>query len=135
MPEIAGKDIVLKVNTGTDTSPSWTAVGAQRGFTLEDTNEPFDNTSKDSTAREYEYGWDDGTISLDGVYIPDDAGLQELKTAKKNKAKIKVEIHENGVAAEEAMALITSRSIEGPHDDMGTYSFELQVSGGFTDLP
>jgi TP901-1 family phage major tail protein len=133
MPEIAGKDLLIYANTGTEATPVWTKVGAQRGFTLEETADNFETTSKDSGKnREYEYSYNSSTVSLNGVYIPSDAGLTALKDAQRTHTKILIQTYEEGVAVEEANALVTSRTIEGPHDDVGTYSVELQISGGWT---
>jgi TP901-1 family phage major tail protein len=133
MPEIAGKDLLIYANTGTEATPTFEKVGAQRGFSLEETADNFETTSKDSGVdREYEYSYNSSTVSLNGLYIPSDAGLQALKDAQRNHTKILIQTYESGVAVEEATALVTSRTIEGPHDNSGTYSAELQISGGWT---
>jgi TP901-1 family phage major tail protein len=133
MPEIPGKSLLIYVNTGTDATPVWTKVGAQRGFSLEETADNFETTSKDSGVnREYEYSYNSSTISLNGLYIPSDEGLQALKNAQRNQEKIKAQTWENGAAVEQADALVTTRTIEGPHDNSATYSTELQITGGWT---
>lgn len=140
MPKVKGKDIVLYVDTdpfaATPTgTPVWTKVAAQRGFSLEKTSDNFEITSKDSGVnREYEYLYNTSTLSLDGLYVPDDEALAALEKAQDTQQKIKVQRWVNGAAVKEADALISTHTIEGPYDDSGTYSLELQISGGWTDV-
>ena len=132
MPALAGKDIMLYVNTGDDTTPAWTAVGGQRNLSVEDTNDTIEITNKQSKRKEYLYSFGDGTASLDGVYVPDDASYQMLKDAARNQQMIKVQEWENDTAKEEAQALITKHSFEGPYDGEATYSVDLQITGEWT---
>lgn len=131
-----GVDILLYVNTGTDAAPVWTKVGGQRGATLSESNEMIDTSSKDTPKNKtYEYGLGDWTIGCDGVYVVDETGYEKLKSASRNKEKIKVRMKETGGTgsnADEGMALISSRELDAPYDDTATYSVELQGSGEIT---
>jgi TP901-1 family phage major tail protein len=128
-----GVDILLMVNTAASGAPVWTAVGGQRGATFTEESETVDTTSKDSDgAYEYDYGLYGWKISCDGVYVPSEAAYTALKTAMRNKTKIKVRITEDGTATEEGEALVTSRELDAPYDDTVTYSVELQGTGVLT---
>lgn len=125
-----GVDILLLVEDQA-TPDTFIAVGGQRNATLSETVDTIDNTSKDSGGwYEYDYGLAGWTISFDGVYIRDEEGYNLLKTAMREKRKIKVRIQEgeNGVI-EEGEALVTSRDLEAPYDSEVTYSGELQGTG------
>lgn len=126
-------NILLFVNTGTVEIPTWTVVGGQRNATLAEETETIDTTTKDSDGYfEYEYGLGGWTIECDGLYIPDDTGYTALKTAQRNKQKIKVQIKEDGQATEEGFCLVTSREFESPYDGESTYSVSLQGTGKLT---
>jgi len=57
MAGVSGVTFLIQVNTGTETSPTWTAVGGQRGATLNRSVDEADVTSKDSL------GWHEGLPS------------------------------------------------------------------------
>jgi TP901-1 family phage major tail protein len=125
--------ILLLVNTGTDELPTWSPVGGQRNATLSEEVEEIDVTTMDSDgASEFEPGLYSATIDCDGLYVPTSAGYTALKTAFRNKEKIKVRIQEDETETEEALCIITSRELEGPYDGESTYSASLRVTGKIT---
>lgn len=126
MAVVRGVDVLIYVNTGTETTPVWTVVGGQRGAKLTEENEPIDVTNKTTAdGADYEYGIPKWKLTCDGVYINDDAGYQALKQAKDNRTPIKVRIQEDGTYTSEGYAIIASLEIEAPYDDVATYSIEL----------
>lgn len=130
-----GVDILLLVEDPV-TSGTYIAVGGQRNASLSETADTIDTTSKDSNGMyEYDYGLGGWTISFDGVYVNGEAAYTALKTAMRNKEKIKVRIQESGGQIEEGTALITSRDLEAPYDAEATYSGELQGTGALTTTP
>lgn len=131
MAKLRGVDLVIMVNTGDETTPVWSVVGGQRSATISETVETLDATTKDSDpgTYDYEYGLYTWTISCEGIYIPDDASYQLLKTAMRGRQKVKVRIQEAGTATEEGYAILTSRELEAPYEDMATYSVEMQGTG------
>jgi len=110
---------------------TWKAVGGQRNATINEETDTIETTAKDSPslAKEYEYGPSGWSISCDGVYVPDDAAYQALKTAQRARAKVKVRIKEGTAYTEEGDALITSRSFQAPYAADATYSLELLGTG------
>jgi TP901-1 family phage major tail protein len=130
-----GVDILLVVNTGTDAVPVWTVVGGQRGATISESNETIDTTSKTTVGFfEYDYGLGSWTVSADGAYVLNDMAFEELKTACRNKEKIKIRVKEGTAKAEEGYALITSMERDAPYDGELTYSFEFQGTGPLTTI-
>jgi TP901-1 family phage major tail protein len=126
---VNGTDILILVNTGTDQSPTYTAVGSQRGATLDETNEEIDMSSKDSRAGRVIAGRYGSTISLDGLYVPSNAAYQALVTASRAGNLIKIRVSEEGTETEEADALITTMSKEAPDQDAAVISIELTIDG------
>lgn len=125
-----GVDVLILVNTGTDVSPTWTAVGGQRGAKLSEKLDTVDVTSKDNGgAKAYEPGLYDWTISCDGIYVEDEAAYQALVNALRQRQKVKVRWSEGGTAVYEGTAIVTSRDLDAPYDGETTYSIELQGTG------
>lgn len=127
-----GSAVLLLVNTGTDQSPIWTAVGVQTGLTRETTRNLIEVSGKDDDHTKWVYGRRDDTVSLEAVYVPDDAGVQALRQALEQKQVIKIRRSEDGTAVEEADALIKSISEEWPDNDKSTVSVDLQLNSEWT---
>jgi TP901-1 family phage major tail protein len=130
-----GVDILIQVEDPAAVAGTYITVGGQRGATLSESNETLDVTTKDSGgAYEYDYGLYGWTISCDGLYVPDDVGYTALKTAFRDKTKVKVRIQEEGTATEEGEALVISKELDGPYDAEVTYTLELQGTGKLTPV-
>lgn len=128
-----GVDFLLMVEA--ETEGTFIAVGGQRNATLNETVETIDITSKESNGwSEFDYGLGSWTISFDGVHIKNENGFNLLKTAMRNKKKVKVRIMENEDTIEEGEALLTSRDLEAPYDAEATYSGELQGTGPLSEV-
>jgi TP901-1 family phage major tail protein len=128
---VRGADILLLVEGAT--AGTYIVVGGQQSATISESVETVETTNKLTNGfKEFEYGFGEWKISADGIYVTDDAGFEKLKTAMRNKEKIKVRIQEEGQPTEEGTALITSRDLEGKYDDSATYSVELQGTGALT---
>lgn len=129
-----GADVLLLVNTGTTDLPVYTAVGSQRNVSIEETTEEIDESSKNSRAKRVAAGRYGATLSLDALYVPDDVSYLALKSAHRNGELIKVRVSENGVAVEEADALITKLSREFPDQEEATIAIDLTIDGEWTEL-
>ncbi|TCN25483.1 phage tail tube protein [Mesobacillus foraminis] len=122
--------ILLEVNTGTDVAPVWTPVGGQRNANLSESVEELDLTTEDSEgAQEFEAGLYSAEITCDGLYVPTATGYTALKTAFRNKEKIKARLQEDGQPTEMANCIITSMETDAPYDGESTYSATLRVTG------
>ena len=134
MPGMNGADILLLVNTGTPSVPVWTECGGQRDCSFEETNDEIDMSSKDSRRKRIIAGRYTSTLSMDALYVPDNAAFIALNTALRDGELIKVRREESGVAYEEANALITSMTTEAPDQDAATIAIELTLDDGWTEL-
>lgn len=130
-----GVDVLIFVNTGTEAAPVWTPVGGQRNATLSESAEPIELSHKLSQAREFEPGIPTWTISCDGVIVVDDAALQALRRAVRQRQKVLVRVQEGGTYTAEGRAVVQGLDMETPWQEEATYSVELQGSGPLTQNP
>ncbi len=119
-----GTDILLLVDN--------TAVGSQRDVSFDETTAEIDMSSKDSRAFRTIAGRYKATVSLDAVYVPDDACYLLLKAAMRNGTLIQVIREEEGEVLESAAALVTSLSEKGPDQDAATVAVGLTIDGEWT---
>ena len=131
---INGVDILLFVNTGTPGSPVWEAATGQRGATFDETTDEIDASSKDSRAKRVLPGRYGSTISMDGLYMPDEATYQAVQAAMRNGTFILVRIQEEGVDVDEANAIVTSLSRGAPDNDVATCDLSLTIDGEWTPV-
>lgn len=134
---VKGVDVLLYANTGTDQTPVYKKVGGQKGATLTEDVDTIETHSKLSGgAKMYDYGYSGWSIKCDGLWLnEDDEGFdayQALVDAMHNKQKIKVQVWESATVFFTGTALITSRELDGPDDDAGTYALELLGDGAPT---
>lgn len=127
---VKGIDFLIKVNTGTAESPSYVAVGAQRGASLSRSAETLDKTSKSSEGwTESLAGMKSWSISTDGLLIFDDAGYAALEEAYMNGDNVLIQMASQSGAMYEGDAVITSIDLDAPYDDLATYSAEFTGAG------
>lgn len=124
-----GADVLLLVNTGTNVSPVYTAVGSQRDVSFEETTEAIDASSKDSRAGRVLPGRYGASVSLEHLYVPDDTAYLALKAAMRDGELIKIRRQEEAIETEEADALITSLGEAAPDQDVMVVSIELTIDG------
>lgn len=129
-----GTDVLLLVNTGTDDTPTYTAVGSQRGVTFDQSTDEIDVSSKNSRAFRVIGGRTKYTLSLDALYVPNATCYQALRLASDNGDLIKVRREEDSVATYQAEALITSMSEEFPDQGASTIAIEMTIDNGWTEL-
>ena len=130
-----GMDFLIKVNTGTELSPVWTAVGGQRGATLNRSSDSMETTYKGTDGfKTFEPGFKEWSIDADGMLVDSDTGFDELETAFENSDKVMVELtySEAGGTVWSGEAIISDFPVEAPYDDMATYSISLQGTGALT---
>lgn len=107
-------------------------VGSQRDVTWEETTEEIDVSSKDSRAMRVLPGRYGATISLDGLYVPDDTAFLALQTAMRTGVMVEVWRMEDSVVEESADAIVTSLSHNGPDQGEATVSISLRIDGEWT---
>jgi TP901-1 family phage major tail protein len=127
-------DILLFVNVAVPPAISWQAATGQRGATFDETTDEIDASSKDSRAKRVLPGRYGSTISMDGLYMPDEATYQAVQSAMRNGTFILVRIQEEGVDVEEANAIVTSLSRGAPDNDVATCDISLTIDGEWTPV-
>lgn len=134
MDEIRGIDILVSVNTGTAEVPVYTAVGGQRGATLNRSASLIDVSNKVSGdwAKSIS-GMKNWSIDADGLFALDDAALEALETAFNTSAEVLIQIAKGTDLVYTGKAYITDFPIEAPYDDVATYSVSFAGNGPLTN--
>lgn len=129
-----GIDFVIKVNTGTIASPTYTKVAGQRGGSLKRTTGEADMTTKDSN------NWHEGkptirswSIDGDGLIIENDTGYSAIKTAWLANEQVQVQMVTADGHTNTGMATITDFSDDVPYDAEATYTIALAGSGALVE--
>ncbi len=127
---VSAGSFLVKVNTGSDVAPVWTAVGAQRGAKLNRGMATIDVTSKQSG------GWeeslpDDRSWSIDAnaLYVPDDAAYEALEAAWEAQEAVQVLFEEADGKTYDGEAYITDFPKSAPHKDAVTIDVTFKGSG------
>lgn len=131
---IDGASVLLMVNLGDDTAPNWTAVAEQTGLSTENSRNLIEASSKDSDHTKWIYGKQDGTVTLESLYVPNDAAFKAIEEAMNNKEIVILRRTENGEDIEEATALVSTISKEWPDNDASTCSAEFQLDEPWTPI-
>lgn len=124
-----GTDLLLLANTGTPSVPSYEVVGCQRDATIDESSDTIDVSCKDSRGQRVLPGRFSGSISLDALYVPDDAAYLALRTANRDGELILVAREEAGVTTETVNAKIDSISESFPDQGEATISVALTIDG------
>lgn len=130
MDEIRGIDILVSVNTGTAETPVYTAVGGQRGATLNRSSETIDVSNKVSGDwKKSISGLKEWSVDADGLLALTDAGFAALETAFNNSTEVLIQIAKGIELVYSGNAIITDFPIEAPYDDVATYSVSFTGTG------
>jgi predicted secreted protein len=130
----AGCDALVKVNTGTEQSPVWTAVGAQKDSTLNRGTNAIDTTSKDGLGWESKMaGFKNWSLDFDNFYVQDDAGFLLLEAAFEDREPIQVQVAYPDGTIYSGSAIITSAPAKQPIKDAIVVSFKLDGAGPLTN--
>lgn len=129
-----GTDLLILVNTGTPSVPVYEAVGSQRDATIEESSATIDISSKDSRAMRVLAGRFSGSISLDALYVPTNAGYQALRQANRDGELILVARELAGVVQEIVSAKIDSMSESFPDQGEATISISLTIDGFWQEV-
>lgn len=133
MDEIRGIDIMVSVNTGTAAVPVYTAVGGQRGATLNRSSETIDVSNKVSGDwKKSIAGLKEWSVDADGLLALSDAGFAALETAFEDSEEVLIQIAKGTALMYSGGAIITDFPIEAPYDDVATYSVSFTGTGALT---
>lgn len=130
MPGINGADVLVYLDTG-DSVENWVVVGGQRDVSFNEDIALVDISHKLSGSYgEFLPGRITGTLTLDAVWIPNDAALVALKNATRNRTTVKLQRYYQA-AIEEADFVITSKAETFPDQAEGSVSLTFQQSGAW----
>lgn len=129
-----GSDILVLINTGTPSVPSYTVMASQRDVTFDEATEEIDVSSKDARHKRVLPGRYSCNMSFDSLWVPTDAAYQALKAAQRDGELILIARQEYGVVIETADALITGMSEGFPDQAEATISMSLVVDGMWAEV-
>jgi predicted secreted protein len=106
-------------------------VGQQRDVTIDENTAEIDASNKEQREMRVLPGRYDSTLSLDGLYVPDDTAYLALQAAMRNGTFVEVVIVEDGVVTESADAIVGALSRAAPDQDVATVSISLRIDGAW----
>jgi len=144
--QLGGKFLLYVLTAGTVESPTWTKIGGQRKGKLGRKRDVVKAQHKDSFPNYRKVrGYRDWTFDFDGVWITDndtgvqDAGLKYLQECDNigEDACIQVVTPIDGEPAGTGStytgyAVVAELDIDGPHDNLITYTGKLEINGDMT---
>lgn len=129
-----GKDYLLKINTGTTASPTWTQVGAQRSADLKRSAESIDISHKTSGGwSSKKAGLRSWSIDLGGLMLLADDGIQALESAFLQGKEINIQLVYPDGSVQTGWGSITDFSLSTPHDGAAEISGTIEGNGALGD--
>lgn len=134
--EHVGHDVLLLVNTGTEAIPAYEAIGSQRDATFDENSEEINTSSKNSRAFQGRPGRYKATVSLDHLFVPNDAAYQRLRDANRDPdgEMIMIARQQDGGVTELAEAFVTAISDKEPDQAESVISVSITISGFWTEV-
>lgn len=134
MPPVSGLNFKLAIENPASPGTYRTLLG-QRTTGMPRSHDEADATSKDSS------GWHEGipviknwSMDVEGLYIDADPPWLDLETHFTNGTQPNVRITTPAGNTYTGKATIVDMSLDGPHDDVMTYSLSLRGSGVLTKV-
>jgi TP901-1 family phage major tail protein len=135
MAKVTGLQVILKANTGTPESPTYTVVGGQKDGSINITGDAIDVSSKDGDGwKEFLLGLKGWDMDLDGVIKENDAGAQALIDAFFNGDEILVKAEFPDGSFYSGNAVVVSMPIKAPMGGDATFTFKIQGTGALTPV-
>ena len=128
-----GKDFLLKINTGTAGSPTWTIVGGQRSADLGRSADSIDVSHKTSggwkSSKAGLRGW---SVDLDALVLLSDAALPYLEKAFQDGAEINVQLLYPDGTVQSGWGSLTDFSLATPHDGEASLTGTIEGNGALS---
>lgn len=132
---IAGKDVLLYIDKGTNTAANWLLIGGQRNSPIKYNADTIDASHKTSD------GWGETlagpkswSIDFSGLLIEDDAALQILEYAFRNSLDVHVKLAYPDKTYQEGWASITEFDKDFAHDGVATVNVTLSGKGAISEI-
>lgn len=126
-----GTDLLILANTGTVEVPVYEAVGSQRDASVDESTDIIDYSNKESRNRRVGPGRYSSTVSLDALYVPDDAAYAVLKSAMRTGTTVVMAKQVSDVVTETATAVVASLSETFPDQAEATVSASFEIDGAW----
>lgn len=128
MTGYSGTDLVLYADTSDSSGQELTKIGGQRNVQIQENNSRIALNTKDTgRVEDHIPGRGTRTISLDGLVLASDAGLDALKDAIRNGTAIEVAKYKSGVKVEQATAYVYGRTEQFPDNAESTVSVQIEL--------
>jgi TP901-1 family phage major tail protein len=129
-----GRLVKLQINTGTEQSPTWAAVGKQSEGTFSLNVSDADTSHKDDDGFESHIPVTvGGSVSAGGRADVTDAALEALEDDILALAQRQFRWHEGtGGRTWTGLGTVTSLEYDAPNNDVMGYSIEIKLSGAIT---
>jgi len=132
---VNGTQMLLLVNVGTAAVPIYEAVASQKDLGIEQASEEIDVSNKNSGRyAEFIPGRYSSTISLEALYVENEASYGVLQQSCEFGIPLKVRREYAGVAKKEADVFVTSLSEAFPDMGPSVVTAALRVSGPWRTL-
>lgn len=126
---IDGNSVLLLVNIAPPGEPfDYEAVGEQRGLTESSSRDAIDASHKLRDHMVNLLGRADGTVSLEGLWVPDDIALQAIERAYREKQVVILRKQVQGIAVEQREGVITTFDKDYPDNDVSTITVEIALN-------
>lgn len=126
MEEIRGIDILVSAKI----LEEYTAVGGQKGATLNRASETIDVSNKVSGDwKKSISGLKEWSVDCDGLLATSDAGYGALEDAFMEGTPVEIQVAIGEGKTYTGLAIITDFPIEAPYDDVATYSVSFTGTG------
>lgn len=126
-----GSSLLILANTGTPSVPIYTPVGSQRDASIDENTDIIDFSNKESRNRRVGAGRYSSTVSLDALYVPDDAAYAVLKAAMRSGDTVIIAREESDVVVETATAVVATLSETFPDQAEATVSASFEIDGAW----
>jgi TP901-1 family phage major tail protein len=130
-----GKDYLLYINTGTAAVPIWTLIGGQRAGTLTRKGDTIDASDKTTG------GWKASlvgllswAISLDGLLLLQDDGLEALETAFNGGKQVNIQFVYPDKTFRTGWGSISELTIDNQYNQAATLKGTIDGVGPLSDL-
>lgn len=128
-----GKDFLLKINTGTSASPTWTLIGGQRSSDLSRSAESIDTSHKGNEGwGSKKPGLRNWSIDLSGLMLRSDAGIEALEYAFLNGKEVNIALFYPDGSYQSGWGSITDFSLSTPHDGVAEISGTIEGNGALS---
>jgi TP901-1 family phage major tail protein len=118
----SGRNVLIKINAGSKSSPRYVVVAQQQGLTISRQRGTTSVGHKDSNVDEVVLGSITVSITFNGLRIRSDEGLSLLRRALRTGEEILLRVQDFGTEIEEFSARLTSFEESHPHDGPSTYT-------------